>query len=161
MISTIYLQFHIHLLTESANLPFLSLQKCHSAVIHTVVADLLGNPFVFGMEPAQLVSQAQPIHPAQPTNPPSSVNQSAHLSQSIRSAQPYSHARIFTPPGSRGGPPLLRGGSLSWCGKARGGKPPWLHYDSCVEGAPSALTRDGSHAVFHVPILDIRVGRDL
>ena len=123
MISTIYLQFHIHLLTESANLPFLSLQKCHSAVIHTVVADLLGNPFVFGMEPAQLVSQAQPIHPAQPTNPPSSVNQSAHLSQSIRSAQPYSHARIFTPPGSRGGPPLLRGGSLSWCGKARGGKP--------------------------------------
>ena len=33
--------------------------------------------------------------------------------------------------------------------------------DPCVEGTPGALAKGGSHAVFHVPILDIWVGRDL
>ncbi len=27
--------------------------------------------------------------------------------------------------------------------------------DSCAEGVPGALAKGGSHAVFHVPILDI------
>ena len=120
MISTIYLQFHIHLLTESANLPFLSLQKCHSAVIHTVVADLLGNPFVFGMEPAQLVSQAQPIHPAQPTNPPILANQSAQLSHTVTPG--------YLPPWLKGGSPLAQGGVPQLVRESQGGKPPWLIY---------------------------------
>ena len=34
-------------------------------------------------------------------------------------------------------------------------------YDSCVEGAPGASAKDGSHAVFHTSILDIWVGRGL
>ena len=34
-------------------------------------------------------------------------------------------------------------------------------YDSCVEGAPGASAKGGSHAVFHTSILDIWVGRDL
>ena len=33
--------------------------------------------------------------------------------------------------------------------------------DPCAEGTPGALTKGDSHAVFHVPILDIWVGRDL
>ena len=33
--------------------------------------------------------------------------------------------------------------------------------DSCVESVPGVRPGCGSHAVFHVPIRDIRVGRDL
>ena len=35
------------------------------------------------------------------------------------------------------------------------------YFDSSAEGAPGALAKGGSHAVLHVPILDIWVGRDL
>ena len=33
--------------------------------------------------------------------------------------------------------------------------------DSCVKGAPGASAKGGLHAVFHVPIRDIRVSCDL
>ena len=34
-------------------------------------------------------------------------------------------------------------------------------HDPCAEGAPGASAEGGLRAVFHIPILDIWVGRDL
>ena len=123
MISTIYLQFHIHLLTESANLPFLSRSVIPQLYILSlqiyleIPLYLAWSLHNWSAKLNQSTQLSQPIRPAQSTNPPILANQSAQLSHTVTPG--------YLPPLAQGGvPPCSGGGPSAGAGKPGGVNPP-------------------------------------